>query len=45
MKKNNPEGDDFQMDRIDLKMIAEEVVCLEGITVPQDIDIVDDHDK
>ena len=33
------------MDRIDLKRIVEEVVGLEEITVSQDIDIVDDHDK
>ena len=33
------------MDRIDLKKIVEEVVGLEGITVSQDIDIVDDHDE
>ena len=33
------------MDRIDLKKIAEEVVCLEERAVPQDIDIVDDHDE
>ena len=39
-KKYNPHGDDFVVDRIDLKKI----VGLEEITVPQDIDIVDDHD-
>ena len=33
------------MDRIYLKKIVEEVVGLEGITVSQDIDIVDDHDQ
>ena len=33
------------MDRIDLKKIVEEVVDLEGTTVSQDIDIVDDHDE
>ena len=33
------------MDRIDPKKIVEEVVGLEGITVSQDIDIVDDHDE
>ena len=37
-KKYNPYGDNFVVDRIDLKKIAEEV------TVSQDIDIVDDHD-
>ena len=45
-KKNyNPYGDDFVVDRIDLKKIVEEVAGLEGITVSQDIDIVDDHDE
>ena len=43
-KKYNPYGDDFVVDRIDLKKIGEEVVHLEEITVSQDIDIVDDHD-
>ena len=43
-KKYNPYGDDFVVDRIDLKKIVEEVVGLEKITVSQDIDIVDDHD-
>ena len=43
-KKHNPYGDDFVVDRIDLKKIVEEVVGLEEITVSQDIDIVDDHD-
>ena len=33
------------MDRINLKKIVEKVVGLEGITLSQDIDIVDDHDK
>ena len=37
-------GDDFVVDRIDLKKIGEEVVGLEEITVSQDIDIIDDHD-
>ena len=44
-KKYNPYGDNFVVDRIDLKKIGEEVVGLEGITVSQDIDIVDDHDQ
>ena len=44
-KKYNPYGDDLVVDRIDLKKIVEEVVGLEGITVSQDIDIVDDHDE
>ena len=42
-KKYNPYGDDFVVDRIDLKRIVEEVVGLEEITVSQDVDIVDDH--
>ena len=42
-KKYNPYGDDFVVDSLDLKKIVEEVVGLEGITVSQDIDIVDDH--
>ena len=44
-KKYNPYGDDFVVDRIDLKILVEEVVGLEGITVSQGIDIVDDHDE
>ena len=43
-KKNTPYGDDFVVDRIDLKKIVEEVVGLEEITASQDNDIVDDHD-
>ena len=43
-KKYIPSGDDFFVDRIDLKKIGEEVVGLEEIIVSQDIDIVDDHD-
>ena len=43
-KKNNPYGDDFVVDRIDLKKIGEEVKGLEEKTVSQDIDIVDDQD-
>ena len=43
-KKYNPYGDNFVVDRIDLKKIGEEVVRLEEITVSQDIDIVNDHD-
>ena len=43
-KKYNPYGDNFVVDRIDLKKIGEEVVGLEEITVSQGIDIVDDHD-
>ena len=44
-KKFNLYGDDFVVDRIDLKKIVEEVVDLEEINVSQDIDIVDDHDE
>ena len=44
-RKYNPYGDDFVVDRIDLKKIEEEVVGLEGIAVSQDIDIVDDNDQ
>ena len=43
-KKYNPYGDDFLVDRIDLKKMGEEVVGLEEITVSQEIDLVDDHD-
>ena len=43
-KKYNPYGDDFVVDRTDLKKIGKEVVGLEEIIVSQDIDIVDDHD-
>ena len=43
-KKYNPYGDNFVVDRIDLKKIREEVVGPEEITVSQDIDIVDDHE-
>ena len=44
-KKYNPYGDDFVVDRIDLKKIVEDVMGLEEITVSQDIDIVDDRDE
>ena len=44
-KKYNRYGDDFVVDRIDLKKIVEEMVGLESITVSQDIDIVNDHDQ
>ena len=44
-KKYNNYGDDFVVDRIDLKNIVEELVGLEEITVSQDIDIVDDCNK
>ena len=42
--KYNPYGDNFVVDRIDLKNIGEKVVGPEEKTVSQDIDIVDDHD-
>ena len=44
-RKYNPYGDDFVVDRMDLKKMGEELVGLEEITVSQDIDIVDDHDE
>ena len=44
-KKNNHHGDDFVVDRIDLKKILEEQLGLEEIPVSQDIDLVDDQDK
>ena len=44
-KKKNPYGDDFVVDRIDLKKVVEEVVGLEGMIVSQHIEIVDDHDE
>ena len=44
-KKYNPYGDDFVVDRIDLKKIVEEMAGLEEITVSQDIDIVDGRDE
>ena len=47
--KYNPYGDDFVVDRIDLKKIVyglkKIVVGLEEITVSQGIDIVDDRDE
>ena len=44
-KKYNPYGDDFVVDRMDLKKIVDELVGLKEITVSQDIDIVDDRDE
>ena len=44
-KKYNPYGDDFVVDRIDLKKIVEELVGLEEIPASQDIDIADDQDE
>ena len=43
-RKYNPYGDNFLVDRMDLKKIGEDVVGLEEITMSQDIDIIDDHD-
>ena len=43
-KKYNPYGDDFVVDRIDLKKMVAEIVGLGEITVSEDIDIFDDHD-
>ena len=40
--KYKPYGDNFIVDRIDLKKIVEELVGLEEITASQDIDIVND---
>ena len=45
MKKYNPYGEYFVVERIDLKKIEEESVGLEEITVSQDIDIVNDRDE
>ena len=44
-KKYNPYGDDFVLNRTDLKKIVEELVGLEETTLSQDIDIVDDRDE
>ena len=44
-RKNNPYGDDFVVDRIDLKRRLEELVGLEEIAASQDIDNVIDQDK
>ena len=44
-KKYNPYGDDFVVDRIDMKKMVEELVGLEEIVASQYIDIVDNHDK
>ena len=44
-KKYNPYGDDFVVDRIELKKIVDELVGLEEITVSQDLNIVDDCDE
>ena len=44
-KKYNPYGEDFVVDRIDLKKIGEDLVGLEEKTVSQDIVIFDDQGK
>ena len=44
-KKYNRYEDDFVVDRIYLKKIEEELVCLEEIPASQYIDIVDGQDK
>ena len=44
-KKYNPYGNDFVVDRIDLKKIVQELVGLEEIPFSQDIDTVEDQDK
>ena len=44
-KKYNPYGDDFVVEKIDLKKIIEDLVGLEEITVSQDVFIVDDQEK
>ena len=44
-KKYKPYGDNFTVDRIDLKKIVEVLVSLEEITASQDIDIVNDENE
>ena len=44
-KKYNPYGDDFVLNRTDLKKIVEELVGLEETTLSQDIGLVDDRDE
>ena len=44
-KKYNPYGEDFVVNRIDLKKIGEDLVGLEEKTVSQDIVIFDDQGK
>ena len=44
-RKNNHYGDDFVVDRIDLKRKLEELVGLEEIPASQDIDNVNDQYK
>ena len=44
-KKYNPYGDNFVVNRIDLKQIIEELVGLEEIPASQEVDKVDDQDE
>ena len=44
-KTYNPYGDDLEVDQIDLKRIAEDLVGLEEITASQEVDLVDDQDN
>ena len=44
-KKYNPYGDDFVVNRIDLKKIVEKLVGVGEIPASQDIGIVDDQDN
>ena len=44
-KKYHPYGDEFLVNRIDLKKIVKDLVGLGEIPAPQDIDIVDDQYK
>ena len=44
-KKYDPRGDDFVVDKIDLKKIVEDLVGLEEKIVSQIIDIVDEQDE
>ena len=45
MQTYKPYGDNFVVDRTDLKKIVENSVGLEEITVSQDVDIVFDQDR
>ena len=44
-KKYNPYGEDFVIDRIVLSDMADSLVGLDEIVVPQDIDLVDDTEQ
>ena len=41
----NSYGEAFVVDRIDMKKIAQDLVCLEEIHASQETDIVNDQDK